>query len=204
MKQVTTDDGSITLYSEKIGSTYHSTSGAVEEAIKKFVEPAKLAEGVNILDFCFGLGYNSAAALEVVKKCSIIGLENDSKILKKIQDLNPPFKQYNIIKKAAQKLLYKDENVYIKIVVGDARQTIKLLDEQFDAVFFDPFDPKKQPELWSEIVFKDIARLMKSGGVLTTYSCAKWVRQNMQKAGLKVEDGPIIGRRGPSTIAVKE
>ena len=42
MKKVTTNDNSVTFYNEKYSEHYHSTSGAEEEAIKKFVEPCNI------------------------------------------------------------------------------------------------------------------------------------------------------------------
>ena len=78
---------------------------------------------------------------------------------------------------------------------------IKNLNQKFDAVFLDPFSPKKCPELWTERFFKDIRKLMKQNSVLTTYSCAKITRNNLVNAGFNVKDGPSIGRRAPSTIA---
>jgi tRNA U34 5-methylaminomethyl-2-thiouridine-forming methyltransferase MnmC len=57
----------------------------------------------------------------------------------------------------------------------------------FDMVFFDAFSPDAQPELWTEEVFRNLYKLMKMGGVMTTY-CAKGdVRRAMLKAGFKVE-----------------
>jgi len=44
---------------------------------------------------------------------------------------------------------------------------------------------------------------MNSSAVLATYSCARIVRENMSKANLFYDDGPIVGRRGPGTIAKK-
>ena len=89
----------------------------------------------------------------------------------------------------------------LRIIIGDAGETIKNLNQKFDAVFLDPFSPKKCPELWTEKFFKDIRKLMKQNSVLTTYSCAKIIRNNLVNAGFNVKDGPSIGRRAPSTIA---
>ena len=72
-----------------------------------------------------------------------------------------------------------------------------------DAVFFDPFSPKKQPELWSVDLFQKIFQIMASGARLTTYSCARQARENLQAAGFRTEDGPVVGRVSPGTIATK-
>jgi tRNA U34 5-methylaminomethyl-2-thiouridine-forming methyltransferase MnmC len=44
---------------------------------------------------------------------------------------------------------------------------------------------------------------MKEGAKLSTYSYARWIRNNLKNAGFEVLDGPILGRRSPSTIALK-
>jgi len=215
MKKITTNDESITFHSDEYDETYHSTSGAVEEAFKKFVEPSKITEfskqhrTIRILDVCFGIGYNSAAAIDTIQKANpdciieIIGLENDEKIIKQIEHLNPPFKCYDIIKEISHthRIVGK---VNIQLIIKDARESIKLINTKFDFVFLDPFSPKKCPELWTEPFLKDIANHMEKGGVLTTYSCARQVRENLKNAGFEVKDGPSVGRKAPSTIAIKK
>ena len=207
LKQKMTGDSSITFFNEKYQEHYHSTKGAVEESFEKFVKPCRIAELAKkgkmvILDVCFGVGYNSAAAIDVALESNpccvieIIGLENDQNILDEMKNLNPAFKYYDILKGSKS-----DERIRLKILLGDARDTIKQVKEKVDAVFFDPFSPKVCPELWTEEFFADIKKVMKPGAILTTYSCARIVRDNMKAVGFKVEDGPVLGRRGPATIA---
>jgi tRNA U34 5-methylaminomethyl-2-thiouridine-forming methyltransferase MnmC len=57
--------------------------------------------------------------------------------------------------------------------------------------------------MWTNEFFIDIRNKMKENGRLSTYSCARFVRDNLRQAGFIVKDGPIIGRKSPSTIAVK-
>lgn len=201
MEKVITRDGSITYHNEEYDECYHSKSGALEEAEKKFAEPSNIKDGMIILDVCFGLGYNSLAAMKKAKRLKIIGLEKDREILKKIQEIEIDDCEYEKIKKAAESGYYKDEEAEIKIIIGDAVDTIKKIKVMFDCVFLDPFSPKKNPELWTEEFLSDVKVKIKKGGVLTTYSCARNVRENLKKAGFRVFDGPRVGRRGPSTIA---
>jgi len=214
MKQIITNDKSITFFSETFAETYHSKSGAVEEAIKKFAEPCKIKElaktgDIRILDICFGLGYNSAAALDIALKenrackIEIIGLENDIEILNKILSLNPNFANYDLIKGLVNdKFELNKENLQMKILMGDATKTIKEINQKFNVVFLDPFSPPKSPNLWTEEFFKDIKKLMETGAILATYSCARKVRDNLKQAGFIVKDGPCVGRRSPGTIAI--
>ncbi len=65
-----TADGSATFYSETFGEWFHSRSGAYDEARSTYVQATHLVERaqhqghITILDVCYGLGYNTAAALE--------------------------------------------------------------------------------------------------------------------------------------------
>ena len=213
-KQIITGDTSITLYNEQYQEHYHTITGAVEEAFEKFAIPClkdKIKQKkISILDVCFGIGYNSLAAIHYIRKnnpncrIALVGLENDKNVLlqtEKIIILDFLKTDYDIIRQLAAKKSYKDKNLSAKLLIGDARKTIKNIKKRFDAVFLDPFSPKKCPELWTEKFFKDIHALMKKDAVLATYSCAGVVRKNLKKAGFKVEDGPVVGRRSPGTLA---
>lgn len=205
MEKLITGDGSITLYSEKYQEYFHTKSGALEESFEKFAKPCNLKPGAEILDIGFGLGYNILAAMCSANHIKIISLEKDKTVLEEVQSLEVPehLKEYfGIIKKAAKNLCYKDENFEIKIILGDAAETIKTINERFEAVFLDPFSPSKNPELWTVEFFINVKKLMKDKAVLATYSYARLVRENLKKAGFQVKDGPIIGRRSPSTLAV--
>jgi len=204
MEKIITKDKSITYYNEEYNEQYHSISGAKEESNKKFVLPCediiKTSTDLVVLDICFGLGYNSAAFIDYMfknypnKKFKIIGLENDLEILKKIKENNESgFENYDCIK----------DKKNIKIILGNALETIKQLNEKFDIVFFDPFSPKKCPELWGLDFINYIFSLMKKKSILTTYSCARIVRDNLKEVGFIVKDGPSVGRRAPSTIAMR-
>ncbi|MCK4588925.1 MAG: hypothetical protein KAT77_00655 [Nanoarchaeota archaeon] len=207
MRSIKTRDDSITFFNEKYQEAYHSkTVGAIEEAEIKYIKPCNLKDGMVILDFCFGLGYNSLAALMKLNQTTIIAIENDEEILKQIETIEVPKQyqeKYKIIKQVAQNKEFDHGKIKIKLILGDAKEIIKTLTQRFDVVFFDPFSPKKCPELWTEQIFKDIEKLMKPGAILTTYSCATQIRKNMEAAGLIVKDGPILGRKSPGTVAFK-
>tara|TARA_Y100000034_G_C6710139_1_gene313640 strand:- start:32 stop:691 length:660 start_codon:yes stop_codon:yes gene_type:complete len=215
-KKIITADNTETFLNEKVGESYHSQTGAVEEALKKYAIPCKIAEKaksghIRILDVCSGLGYNGAMAIDIALKenpdCTIevIGLEFDPHIINKIQDVNPPIKSFKHFKQLTSKNLeFKEKNVSVKFILGDARETSKeLKNEHFDAVFFDPFSPKTAPEMWQTPFFEQIQRIMKKDAIFATYSCARMARENIAKAGLFYDNGPIVGRRGPGTIATK-
>ena len=215
MKKIVTDDGSVTVYHEELQETYHTKSGAKEEAIKKHCEALNIIEKKNqktkILDICFGLGYNAVAALEKLDNTEIHCYENDLQILQEIEHIEIDFKHWKEVQKFIKGFLENSQTEYAfgrtKLVMhyGDFREQIMNMEaDSVDYVFFDPFSPAKVPELWTLEVFKTIAKILKINGKISTYSCARKVRDNMKEAGLIVTDGPTIGRRSPSTIAIKQ
>ncbi len=210
MKKIATKDDSETFFNKDFNQTYHSVTGAVEEAFEKFAKPCldfiKGKKEINVLDFCFGLGYTSGALLDLVDcKVNVVGIDNDGNIFDLIHEVDPKIKSYDLIKRLSKNnLVVKYNNVKIELILGDALKVIQDLPEGFfDVVLFDPFSPKVCPELWSRDVFKRIFLLMKNDSVLTTYSCARSVRDNLKNSGFIVKDGPKVGRRGPSTIGIK-
>ena len=215
MQKILTADNTESFMNLELKESYHSQTGAVEEALRKYSEPCKIKElaktgSIRILDMFFGLGYNSAMAvdlaLEVNPNCEIeiIGIEHDQRIIEKIQEVNPPIRFFKYYKKLGSSLEFKEGKVYVRIILGDARDTVKQLkDQYFDAVFYDPFSPKTQPEMWDLKLFEEMYRVMKDSAILATYSCARMARENMSEAGLFYDDGPMVGRRGPGTIATK-
>jgi len=87
-----TADGSATFYSETFGEWFHSRSGAYDEARSTYVQATHLVQRaetqgqITLLDVCYGLGYNTAAALESLwavrpeLPIRLVGLELDATV----------------------------------------------------------------------------------------------------------------------------
>ncbi len=214
-----TEDGSVTFWSDTFQETFHSSHGAKHEAEAKFVIPAKIAEKaktqtqLNILDVCYGLGYNSAAAIACVSSLPdrranlhIIALENNLEVPQKaiasglVDIWQPAIAQ--ILKTAAEAQTVVAENLSLQLLIGDARQTISQVPTKWaDAIFLDPFSPPHCPQLWTVEFIQLLANCLKPDGYLVTYSSSAAVRAAMLLAGLKIGAIAPIGRKSPSTIA---
>ena len=77
--EVLTKDGSYSLRSVFFQENFHSLLGALEETKSKFTATSNLqrfkGKSINVLDICFGLGYNSASLLnELIKQKSYLNL----------------------------------------------------------------------------------------------------------------------------------
>ena len=212
---ITTDDGSATLFLDEYEQAMHSTSGAYEEALLKHVQPSmilkKNKEILTVLDVGFGLGYNVLALIDRFSSerrnsvLSIISLEKDknfSGYMESVRFNDQRDSIYEIIRKTYINGSMKFKNFRLKILFGDARDSLKNMPGiKFDAVFQDPFSPAKNPELWTVEYFRLIAGLMKDDAILTTYSSADHIRMAMIEAGLVVGKGPSVGQKREGTLA---
>ena len=190
------EDGSYTAYSKEYEEHYHSTrDGALFESLKKHVIPAFSViqkDEVNILDICYGLGFNTLATLLYVdenfpeKKINIYSPELDGDLIKSLVNFTYPkeFEKYReIITVLSEEGVYKNDKLYIEVFIGDAREYIKKFNDKFDIVYQDAFSPSTNPILWTKEYFKDIKNAMHNNGVLTTYSIALKIRLALYENG---------------------
>ncbi len=215
-----TADGSFTFVSQEFGESFHSHYGAQQESFFKFVEPTHLATAaqkpvLHLLDICYGLGYNTAAALQTIwavnPNCCIevIGLELNPAVPQAAIAHNL-FDNWNcnyieiFLKELAFEHQVQTPCLKAKLLIGDARNTITLVRQSgfwADAIFLDPFSPPQCPQLWTVEFIKQLSLCLHPDGVLATYSCSAAVRTALLSAGLVIGSTPPVGRRSPGTIA---
>ncbi|MBD2727877.1 hypothetical protein H6G96_16490 [Nostoc sp. FACHB-892] len=214
-----TADGSFTFISQEFGESFHSHYGARQESFFKFVEPTQLATAaqksvVRLLDVCYGLGYNTAAALQTIwavnPNCyvEVIGLEVNPAV-PQAAIAHHLFENWNcnyieIFSQLAFEHQVQTPCLKAKLLIGDARNTIALVHQSdfcADAIFLDPFSPPQCPQLWTVEFIKQLSFCLHSDGLLATYSCAAAVRTALLSAGLVIGSTPPVGRRSPGTVA---
>lgn len=200
-----TRDGSYTFFSEEFGEAFHSYQGAKTEAFQKFSDAIDLQQRakqseIKLLDVCYGLGYNTAAAIEVIRKINptcnieIYGLELDSSVPIGAAPLLQHWSSsvQTVLESLAKQHFYQDNHLKAQLLMGDARQTIQQLNHfQADAIFFDPFSPRRCPQLWTVEFFKLVAQCLAPDGKLATYSRSASVRTALIEAGLQIGTIPL-------------
>ncbi len=225
MQEVLSQDGSYTLYSKEFKQHYHSLSdGALNESLIKHIIPAlayhKDKNSLKILDICFGLGYNSLATLyyldklrkkdtnisieKAKKKVEIYSPELDKNLINSLEHFPYPkeFDDYkHIIKCLSSELFYEDENIKIQIFNLDARTFVKNTKINFDIIYQDAFSKDVNPLLWTKEFFEDIYNKSNKDAILTTYSIARGVRQDLHNSGFFLFEYIPIKRK--STLAFK-
>lgn len=194
-------DGSYTAYSKEYDEHYHSTKdGALAESLFKHVYPAfKVKDDqdeINILDICFGLGFNTLATIyhhkksALASKLNIFSPELDASLVRSLKSFTYP-KEFDgfidIIKELSERGVYSDGSLYIEIFLGDAREYVRSLKpKKFDIVYQDAFSPSANPTLWTKEYFYDIKSIIKDDGVLTTYSTALVTRLALYENGFNI------------------
>lgn len=204
-----TEDGSYTFFSEEFGESFHSRYGAREEAFLKFAKATDLVarsqqSNLRLLDVCYGLGYNTAAALESIWavnptcQVEVYGLELDPSVPRAA--IAPPLVNawspqiQEILQKLAIEHTCATPYLNARLLIGDARQMIQVLCQQgfqADAIFFDPFSPRRCPQLWTVEFLAQVARCLAPTGKLATYSRSAAVRSAMVEAGLSIGTIPL-------------
>ncbi len=201
LKEVITKDGSFSLRSDDLKENFHSFDGALHETQHKFINPSDLQryklKGLNVLDICFGLGYNSALLFDkLIKQSSSLiwyGLEIDKRPLRyslnnKLYDNLCGAKVIKILNLLLLKNKFKDHYFSCDLLWGDARKTILQIpnDIYFDLIYLDGFSPQKCPEIWSYEFLTNVKKKLKPGGYLITYCSAAAIRNSLRSCGLEI------------------
>jgi len=209
----TTDDGSHTLFVPDLNEHYHSTHGALQESAQVFIQNGLLhipecIKEINLLEVGFGTGLNTLlTVLESKKqrrKINYVAIEPEPVAKEMLEELN----YASIIGGTEVQGYYKKINnagwvhpeflsdYFILSKIQAKLEDITLKDEQFHLIYFDAFGPDVQPELWTEQIFTQLFKCMKTNGILVTYSCKGTVKRALKAAGFTIEKLPgPIGKR---------
>ena len=199
--EVLTKDGSYSLRSVFFQENFHSLLGALEETKIKFTAPSDLqrfkGKSLDVLDICFGLGYNSASLYnELINQKSYLNwyaLEIDKKPLEYALR-NQAFKKLWApkVKKIFDSLYrndcFEDQFFNCKILWGDAREKINLIpaDNKFDLIYLDGFSPQKCPQVWTIEFLSKVTQKLNPQGYLITYTSSAAVRKTLRNLGLEI------------------
>ncbi|MDG2219789.1 MAG: tRNA (5-methylaminomethyl-2-thiouridine)(34)-methyltransferase MnmD [Rubripirellula sp.] len=217
-----TDDQSRTLIDPLTGVAFHSASGGLAETKHVYLHNSGVSERLQsrqptaVLEVGLGLGLGLLATLDAAidYQCELryVGIEKEwlaGEILEhlKLDDfLNKPSLAADFcswrksLGKEVPEGRYEREFgplQHVTIEHTDATDWDPQDEEKFDAVYFDPFAPDVNPELWSTSFFKRMQEVLKPGGKLVTYCVNRKVRQTLSDAGFtpKRVPGPIGGKR---------
>jgi queuine tRNA-ribosyltransferase len=91
-----------------------------------------------------------------------------------------------------------------RLAHGDVLEALQREPEKADIVFWDPFSPRANPELWTVAAFAAIRRAAGPRCTLFTYSASTAVRVALLLAGWTVGVGQPIGEKAATTAAASD
>lgn len=215
----TTADGSHTLLRPDLNETYHSTQGALEEALHVYVRAglhvAQIARrDLRILEIGFGTGLNALLTL-LDRRLSpdttaYVSVEPNPLPLELVARLNypnviPNLDALNLFAALHDAPWNSVATVLNRFRLRKIRGRVQHADlgGPFDLVYFDAFAPDKQPEMWTTDVFTKIHGVMNDDGVLVTYCAKGEVKRTLKSVGFEVETLPGFGGKREMTRAWK-
>lgn len=92
-------------------------------------------------------------------------------------------------------LLHLHPRIDLLLLLGDAAALYREVDAQVDAWYLDGFAPAKNPDLWTDALWQEMARLSRAGTTAATFTAARVVRDGLASAGFHVERVPGFGRK---------
>lgn len=103
--------------------------------------------------------------------------------------------QYRLLAPGWRRMEFDQGRVTLTLLIGDARQTLPQLSARVDAWFLDGFAPAKNPEMWQQEIFSEIARLSHPGTTFATFTSAGAVRRGLAEHGFVVEKVSGFGNK---------
>lgn len=215
-KIIETKDGSKTIFVPELNETYHSIHGAHQEAIHVFIKHGiQLVEKdvIKILEVGFGTGLNAVLACEFAEanqqKIEYTGIEKFPVEAALAQNLaydlflstkgKEYFNQMHLLEWGK----WEQMNAYFTFKKEHCSIQDFHTEEMFDIVFFDAFAPEKQPEMWTEEVFKALFNKLNSNGILTTYCAKGQFKRTLKAAGFDVKAYPGPPGKREMTVGKK-
>lgn len=190
-----TGDGSLTVYHPGVGESFKSGHAARTEAEWVFLRPAVLEHPhlhqespFRVLELGFGLGTNFQFLVDWHKLHAFRSLEFTS-IDRDLTGAAYLAGQGGAATETVALLegrTWKCEGLIARLLESTFETELaKFPDHHFHAVFFDPFSPKAEPESWALPIFQEVARVVKPGARLATYSVSRTAKDGLSQSGFQ-------------------
>lgn len=95
--------------------------------------------------------------------------------------------QYVAVHQGFQRFILAEGKVTLTLLIGDVKEQLQGLNAKIDAWFLDGFAPAKNPQMWTEELFKELARLSTNQTTLATFTSAGHVRRGLVAAGFHIK-----------------
>ncbi len=206
-----------------VGEVMHPVIGPAVEAERLYVAQSRLRERLAVagprlvlFDVGLGAGSNALAALAAAeaqgegRALEIVSFEVDPGALALATSDDGALRLglSARARAAARELLSRGRHeaprVLWRLALGDVRETLPCEEASADVVFWDPFSPKANPELWTLSAFAALRSRCSDRAALYTYSTATASRSALLLAGFFVGAGDPSGPKEETTAAATD
>jgi len=219
--EIVTTSGGPAVRDRAAGEIMHPVVGAANESEQLYVRQSRLAERLAqggeplvLFDVGLGAGSNALAALRAARAAPA-----GSRRLEIVSfEVEPGALAFAVEGEAAERLglspedlaaarallangVHEEERVRWRLVLGDALTTLPAEQAVADVVFWDPFSPKQDVELWTLGAFTSLRARCGPRATVFTYSTATAVRSALLLAGFHVGIGDPSGPKAGTTAA---
>jgi tRNA U34 5-methylaminomethyl-2-thiouridine-forming methyltransferase MnmC len=210
--QIEWRDGRVPV-STKFDDPYFSLENGMDETRHVFLGgndlPERFFDRFHIAELGFGTGLNFLVALQAFRAsgCSgVLRFTSFEAYPMAMKDLHAALQAFDglpddLANAAAFPVCLDGSDFELRVIIGDARETLPIWDGRCDAWFLDGFSPAKNPELWSPELMAQVGAHTASGGTAATYTAAGFVRRGLADAGFAVERVTGYGRKRHMTRA---
>ncbi len=108
--------------------------------------------------------------------------------------LDKMLEQYPIRVPGFHRMVF-DGRVALTLIFGDVNDVLPEITASVDAWFLDGFTPSKNPAMWTEELFGQMARLSHAGTSAATFTAAGFVKRGLRAAGFAVEKRKGFGTK---------
>ncbi len=207
-------------YSTAFDDVYFSSDNGLLETEYVFIQGNALrnrwqATALNdftILETGFGTGLNFLCAckywLEHVPANAVLHFTSVEKYPLSPADMHKALQHWSTLKPIADELLTQyetllntgnatlfNDRIRLQVLFSDATECLSKLNTKADAWFLDGFAPSKNPEMWQQALFEQMARLSHSETTFATFTSAGIVRRGLATAGFKVNKQVGFGKK---------
>lgn len=216
-KLIITNDGSSSIFIPEMDETYHSSHGALQEAVHVFIKNGLNAidkKEIAIFELGFGTGLNALLTLEASRnkemQIDYTGIEAfpvEHELINSLNytsliagDFENDFLKMHDISWDESHAIAKQfslKKIHAKI------QEVNIGVSQFDLIYFDAFGYRAQAEMWDVGIIQQMYDALKEGGVLVSYAARGQFKRDLKAVGFKIEALPGPPGKREMTRATK-
>jgi tRNA 5-methylaminomethyl-2-thiouridine biosynthesis bifunctional protein len=208
-----------TPYCDEYDDIYFTRQGGIEESKAVFLEGNKLPERwLDRARFCiaeagFGTGLNFLVSADCWLKTArhdaqlyYISIEKHPINKQDLAEIYSKYPQFNVLStqllqhypnpnQGYHSITLNQGKIHLTLIFDDIESALGEFIGKADAWYLDGFSPQKNPQMWSQSVFKKIQQRTAVNGTFSTYTAAGFVRRQLEQCGFIVSKVKGFGKK---------